>query len=248
MLYRALEELSRSYLQNHPKLYLSISRLQKEIHSYSGQYPSCFYLYHRLRHWRLGLTVNQQTDFVIEGYPSSANTFAVAAFRFAQSRNFRLAHHTHVPVQVIRAIKWKIPTLVLIRKPLDLIPSAVTRLYPFYNISVNSCIRQVIRHYCKFYNSLLPYRNEYVIGEFEEVTTNYGHVIQKVNNHYNTDFVPFKHTASNILLCFRTVGKARPNDDRENAKHIVREELKSKQFETLFENAESTYSAITNVS
>ena len=63
---------------------------------------------------------------VIEGFPRSGNSFARRAFIMAQDETFdvtRIAHHLHVPAQVIRAARWRIPTLVLIRRPKDAVLS-----------------------------------------------------------------------------------------------------------------------------
>ena len=43
-------------------------------------------------------------DIVIEGFPRSANSVAVHAFRVAQDRPVRIAHHLHAPAQVIAAV------------------------------------------------------------------------------------------------------------------------------------------------
>jgi hypothetical protein len=44
----------------------------------------------------------------------------------AQDESFdktRIAHHLHVPAQVVRAARWQIPSLVLIRRPRDAVLS-----------------------------------------------------------------------------------------------------------------------------
>jgi hypothetical protein len=59
-------------------------------------------------------SVSRTTQLVIEGYPRLGNTFAVVAFLQAQKEDVRIAHHLHAPAQVIRAARWRIPTIVLI--------------------------------------------------------------------------------------------------------------------------------------
>jgi hypothetical protein len=39
----------------------------------------------------------------------------------------RIAHHLHVPAQVVRTTQWQIPTLVLIRVPRDAVRSSAIR-------------------------------------------------------------------------------------------------------------------------
>ena len=60
---------------------------------------------------------NHATQLVIEGYPRSANTYAVVAFAAVQPERPRIAHHLHVAAQVLAAVDRDIPTMVLIRRP-----------------------------------------------------------------------------------------------------------------------------------
>ena len=49
--------------------------------------------------------VGPDTELVIEGFPRTANTFAVFAFQTAQARPVRVAHHLHAPIQVTVAAR-----------------------------------------------------------------------------------------------------------------------------------------------
>src|SRR5918999_5771267 len=64
-----------------------------------------------------GVPFERDTEIVIEGFPRSANSFAVAAFARAQGRKPKIAHHVHAPAQVIAAARAGIPAIVLIRNP-----------------------------------------------------------------------------------------------------------------------------------
>ena len=70
---------------------------------------------------------------------------------------------------MIRAARWRIPTLVLIRRPKDAVLSFVIR----DPISVD----QALRYYLSFYETVEKYRDSYVLGLFEEVTGDFGRVI-----------------------------------------------------------------------
>src|SRR2546427_7470725 len=67
----------------------------------------------RLRHH--GVLAGPGTDILIEGFPRSANSFSVAAFRLAQGPPVEVAHHTHAPANAIAAFRRHIPALILIR-------------------------------------------------------------------------------------------------------------------------------------
>src|SRR5689334_19049404 len=71
--------------------------------------------------------VSRGTEIVIEGFPRSANTFAVVAFRLAQQREIEIAHHLHAAAQIKHAINLKVPVIVLIREPSDAILSVAVK-------------------------------------------------------------------------------------------------------------------------
>jgi hypothetical protein len=101
--------------------------------------------------------VDRRTQIVIEGFPRSGNTFAVAAFQQAQRESVRVAHHLHMPAQVIRAAQWSIPIFLLARKPTDAALSWVIR-------GPGVPIRQTLKHYVSFYEKAAEYRHSLVRG------------------------------------------------------------------------------------
>lgn len=62
--------------------------------------------------------------------------------------------------------EWRRPTVVLIRKPKDAVPSFALRDL----ISVD----QALRYYLSFYETVEEYRDAYVLGLFEEITEDVG--------------------------------------------------------------------------
>ena len=76
---------------------------------YAGKHPLFFFGAYSPRRKYRGLLVDGGTQMVIEGFPRSGNTFAVFAFRHAQRRDIRVAHHLHAPAQVIRAVGGECP-------------------------------------------------------------------------------------------------------------------------------------------
>lgn len=217
------------------------------IRSFAATRPNLFYPLWTLRKKNRGLAVRRNTQFVIEGYPRSANTFAVLAFQRAETRPIRLAHHLHVPAQIMRAVEWRIPTLVLVRKPGDAITSLLIR-YPKLNL------RKCLRDYIIFYDSIAHLRHGFVVGEFNEVINNFGSVIAKVNSKFGTDFAAFAHTEVNVANVFsdvdavhREIGEtadqiARPTENKDRLKQSVRERLASREMSSFVRAAEECYS------
>lgn len=157
-----------------------------------ARYPLFFYPWMRLLHWRSagelkteGLTISQlvtkDTQLVIEGFPRSANTFAVRAFQSAQPVKLRMAYHFHAPAQILQASRLGIPTLVVIRDPKDAVASFVGR---WSEVSVT----QALELYISFYKSIYLCRSSYVLGEFEEVTQHFSKTVQRINRRFGQEF------------------------------------------------------------
>jgi len=156
---------------------------------------------------------------------------------------------------VIRAARWRIPTLVVIRKPKDAVPSFVIR----DPISVD----QALKYYISFYKTVEKYRDAYVLGLFEEVTEDFGQVIKHINDKFGTTFSLFRHDEQNVskvfagmetrarkvygdetLLLERRV--ARPSAARERIKHEIEYELDNPKRKKLIAEAEAVYNRLTN--
>jgi hypothetical protein len=145
-----------------------------------------------------GEPIGPQSDIVIEGYPRSANSFAVHAFRVAQGHRVVVAHHLHAPAHLIAAVRAGVPALALIRQPEDaVLEFVISKQY--------LSIRQALRGYVRFYAALIPYRDRLVIGPFEEVTTDFGAVIARVNLMCGTQFHEFEHTEDNVRASFEAI-------------------------------------------
>lgn len=187
---------------------------------------------------------------MIEGYPRSANTFAVAAFSFAQGRPVKIARHLHAPAHVIAGVKKGIPTLVLIRQPEQAVLSLLVR-------APHITPKQALKDYIRFYRSILSYRKGYVLATFEEVTRDFGQVIQRINARFGTNFKVFKHTDENIKKVFQIVEEmdkqdtglpqvkeetvARPSPKREKLKALMKEKLKQPGVRELLQEAQELY-------
>lgn len=216
---------------------------------YVGKHPSLFFgLYSARRKYR-GLLVGPETGLVIEGFPRSGNTFAVFAFRQAQRQEVSVAHHLHAPAQVLRATRLGTPTLVLLREPLDAVLSLMLRDDRF-------TAEKALRYYASFYETVAGYRDGFVLGLFEEVTTDYGSVIERINDRFGTRFVPFDHTEENVERVFASIEEshrarrhdrvveeqiARPSAARAGLKAELEEELRSPELEPLVSRAKTAY-------
>lgn len=69
------------------------------------------------------LWVTPDADLVIEGYPRSASTFLHRIIRAGAQRPIKIAQHVHRPQQITFAMRYAVPTVVLVRNPRDAIAS-----------------------------------------------------------------------------------------------------------------------------
>jgi hypothetical protein len=198
--------------------------------------------------------VGADTELVVEGYPRSANSFAIAAIRRAQDRPLAIAHHQHVPAQVVAGAKSRIPTLVLIREPDQAVLSFVIR-EPFHTLD------QAFRHYIRFYGRVLPFRDAVLVVTFDEVTSDFGAVMRHLNQKFGSSFIEFHHTEENVRKCFEDIERhertalkahydfeamtARPSSRRDALRNELIEKLESPRLARKRAAAAELYAALT---
>lgn len=190
--------------------------------------------------------VGRDTRIVIEGLHRSGNTFAFVAFQVAQEAPVPAAHHLHAEAQIIEGVRRRIPVMLLVRQPDDLVVS--------YSASFGLPLRVALRDYVTFYGRLLPYRYDVVVAPFEEVTSDFSTVIERVNTRYGTSFRPFRHTPDNVERCFSIIREfyertapepdrtiAFPSDRRRELKESLRAEFYAHRHKPLREEAFRIY-------
>ncbi len=245
---KAAEERFEAHAGERPAVF----KFEKWLQTHAGKHPAAFYALYRLARKDRSRVVTRDTQLVIEGFPRSANSFARVAFNRAQREKVRIAAGLHVPAQVIRAARWRIPTLVLIRNPKDAVLS--------FAIRDPISVEQALRYYLSFYETVEKYRDAYVLGSFEEVTRDFGRVIRRINDRFGTAFSPFRHNERNVeavLACVernskRRFGEAywenkasRPLAAREETKRELAYELEKPELGRLISRAEAVYDRLT---
>ncbi|MEI8239121.1 MAG: hypothetical protein WCI22_06830 [Actinomycetota bacterium] len=132
--------------------------------------------------------ITEHTALVIEGFPRSSNTFAAAAMLEASHDSIVVASHVHTPSQVISAARNKVPTLVVVREPRATVRSLIMAAP---HVSVATAIAEWNHHH----EVVWRHRESFVVGTFEQVTTDFGSVIDRINLRFGTDLPRFEHTA-----------------------------------------------------
>jgi hypothetical protein len=176
--YRRVRHLVRTRVCESPTIYLPFARRK-----YPGPSPE---------------VISAETELVIDGYTRSACTFAVYALQLAQPRPIRLAHHLHAPAQLIRAARANVPALLVIREPRGAILSQLVR-------EPDVAMRDALTAYARFHACLVPHLDDLVVGNFEQVTHDFGSVIDRLNARFHRRLQRFEHTPANMALCFELI-------------------------------------------
>jgi hypothetical protein len=135
---------------------------------------------------------------VIEAYMRSANTFSVVAFQMAQERPVPVAHHLHAPIQLVEAARTGVPALSIVRRPGDAAASVTIR-------SPHVSLEQALEAYVRFYEPVVAYRDRCMVVPFEDVTSDLGSVIERLNQRFGTSFTPFQHTDENVRAVYALI-------------------------------------------
>jgi hypothetical protein len=140
----------------------------------------------------------RSTELVIEGFPRSANTFALVAFEQAQPRPVRVAHHSHVPVQLLRAARFGIPALLLVRPPADAVTSLLV-------MDGDLGPRDALRYYLQFHDRIGPALDHCLTATFDAVIARYDLVLAALNARFGTAFAVFDPTPANRRRCLARI-------------------------------------------
>jgi len=184
------------------KVYHYVAGAELNLLAPSKTYYKLKRLYHYPRTNKRYTNVDRDTSIVIEGYPRSANSLSVVAFRDAQkSPDLKIAHHIHSPWQFIVAAELKVPSILLLRNPKDCVSSLM--LY-FDKLDA----KEALNYYIEFHKALLPIIDYPVIAEFDDVLKDFGQIIEKCNLKFGVEF------KTKILSSDQTASKMEKRFDR----------------------------------
>ncbi len=121
--------------------------------------------------------ITNKTELLIDGPTRSGNHFAVHYVK--RFNDITLARHYHSPGAIRLAFKKKVPTLLLVRDPVEQIASA------YVYLEKNVPLKRIIKSYQIFYERCLLAKNWYVVACFDEIINNPDNIIKKINNKYD---------------------------------------------------------------
>ena len=160
-----------------------MTRFEKNLRFYAGNTignSTTLFFLNKYRNFGEGNIIHAQTQLCVEGFQRSGNSYFINFFKMVNV-DVDIAHHYHSAVQIVKAAKQKIPTVLLIRTPKDAIASLLTwddRL----------SIKTAIASYIQFYQKVLPLKQYCLVVHFEELIKGIDPIISKINQRFETDF------------------------------------------------------------
>jgi hypothetical protein len=161
-----------------------------------------------------GNVMARDFEILIDGFPRTSNSFAVAAFSSAQTRPVRVLSHRHTPAFVIAAVAAGKPVCLLIREPRA---TAVS-----WSIHSGWDLRRSLESYIDYYESVAPYRAGFCLADFQEVTARFSAVIERINRMFGTDFATKRQTQDYTEACLARTEAVKGWADTSTAEHVVR--------------------------
>ena len=176
----------------------SVDRVRHHARRPLARTPYLWDLAMRVRPSKNATLARRDTAIVIEGFLRSGNTFSVAAFQIANGTELHVGRHLHGAPHVLRAVRLGLPTLVLIRRPRDAVLSYLVR-------RATLTPHDAVLEYLDFYRTAWPVRDRFVVGLFDRVTSDFGAVLEQVNQRFGTSFQRYDPTPENEARAFRLV-------------------------------------------
>lgn len=180
---------------------LNWKRFRKGPHFVRRLGRAMFWAYPELYRW-LGRTrgrgdcLKDDFDVWIDGYPRSANSFAVESFRMANP-NARIRSHRHIPTFILNALELKKPGIFLLRKPED----AVVSWAIFWDADLAHCLD----YYVDFHRPLCARASELFVAPFDLVIADFNEIIRQFNGRFGTEYATAPSDPATRDMCFSAI-------------------------------------------
>ena len=191
-----------------------------------------------LTSFRRGLDIfSLDFDVQVDGFPRSANSFAVCYVECSQEGRIRVRRHHHLPSSVAHGVRNGKPVMLLLRHPRDCTVS--------HAIYMSSGVAEQVRFYRDYYQALRPYCRDVHIALFDDVVANMPGVLREFDRKFKLDWLHDYNAETVKRLAeagVRQLGWSSDKDGHEDIRHISlpskeRDELK-KGLQAELERAE----------
>ena len=167
--------------------------------------------------------VTRDTDLVLEGYPRSGNSFAEAAIHLLRP-GLKIAHHRHVAPQLLLAVEWEVPAVLLVREPTSAAASAVFRAPEL------ATLPQALRAWLSFHTACLPAIDSLIVADFKTTTDNFELIVAELNRRFNFGLpIPDKELSSLAYKEIERISSERKGISRLNYSSDMTEDEKQER-------------------
>ncbi len=172
-------------------------RVLRRAKYFMGDRPALMPIFLRLTPEGVSRAIDDSTDLVLEGFPRSGNTFAVFAFRQANP-SAKVASHVHhlAPMHIART--RGLPLLVVGREPVSCLSS-------YLIAGPHGRPAGVLDEYISYFEGLQPFAESGVFATFDQVTSDFGVVIDRLNARFDTAFSRFSHHEADTAKVFASI-------------------------------------------
>jgi hypothetical protein len=122
---------------------------------------------------------NNDKRLVVDGFPRSGNTFLADAIVVSQGQDFKFAHHSHLPENLLLGIELGIPSVVIFREPLQAIGSFM--LYSEQNEV------QATKRWIRFYQALEDSIDKLAVVSFEDIVKRPKATLSAISSAFDLD-------------------------------------------------------------
>jgi hypothetical protein len=151
-------------------LYPKIARLEGGFRSFLRRYYFSYTICARLsgaKHQR----VTDETDLIVEGFPRTANSYAVALVNQLLP-DLSIAHHSHSIASIKEGIRLNKAVVILVREPRDTLASYATRRIDLRGSNLYKNLILGIVEYRSFYTFIIKNLDRVEIVDFEKLIQN----------------------------------------------------------------------------
>lgn len=206
-----------------------------QLRSWLGKFPNWYFKLFARKYPFSEMAVKSNTALCIEGFPRSANSYAVVAFRLV-NRDVTVAHHLHVAAQITQSCLQNIPAIAVLRNPKEAVASFLV-----FQSSKKADI--YLKAYVDFHKTIEPFSDNILYASFETVTSDFNKVILEANKKFNRKYNTINNLSEREDEIFAKLKKVNnqffagqsqknmaPDESRKKLKEQVKKQIEASRY------------------
>ena len=233
-------------------------RMKFAVKNRLDAYPALYGWIYQTLSRNKNLFVHHGTDLVLDGFPSSGNTFLLRYIKNLVDAKLLISHHMHSSAQIIIAGQAKVPTILCVRDPVDCsISNAVRQVISYGRVIIPP--QSWIGYWTRYHENIIQQRDneEFLrVARFDEIIGNTGDLISKISrdldikiNHRNPvrqDLFSQINADEAELKVGRYRNAALPSEEKTVMKRAMHKSFR-REFKSEIERAYHVYSELQGI-